>query len=190
MADVFEVLRADHAEVKQMLDELEKTTGATDQSVLEARRQVAERVIIESSRHEAAEEQYFWPAVRQRIPNGDALADHAISQESEAKEVLAKLDKLAADDPEFDKLLGSFIPDCRTHIEFEEARVWPGLRAALTKQEADKLGDQVSKAKQQAPTRPHPHTPASPGVQKAAGPAVGAADRLRDAVTGRGKAES
>ena len=36
-------------------------------------------------------------------------------------------------------------------------------------------------------TRPHPHAPASPGVLKAAGPAVAAAaDKARDAVTGRG----
>jgi hypothetical protein len=32
----------------------------------------------------------------------------------------------------------------------------------------------------------HPHTPASPGVLKAAGPAATAADKARDAVAGRG----
>jgi hypothetical protein len=31
----------------------------------------------------------------------------------------------------------------------------------------------------------HPKTPASPGLLKTAGPAVAAADRLRDAATGR-----
>jgi hypothetical protein len=38
-----------------------------------------------------------------------------------------------------------------------------------------------------APTRPHPHTPPRPGILKAAGPAVGAADRVRDKITGRGQ---
>jgi len=33
----------------------------------------------------------------------------------------------------------------------------------------------------------HPHTPANPAVLKTAGPAVAAADKLRDAVTGRGE---
>jgi hypothetical protein len=32
----------------------------------------------------------------------------------------------------------------------------------------------------------HPHTPPSPGVLKAAGPAVAVADKARDAMTGRG----
>jgi hypothetical protein len=36
------------------------------------------------------------------------------------------------------------------------------------------------------PTWPHPHTPASPGVLKAVGPAAAAADKARDVATGQG----
>jgi hemerythrin-like domain-containing protein len=190
MTDVFAVLHSDHEEVKQMLAGLEQPTAGRDERTLAARTQVAKRLIIESSRHEAVEEQYFWPAVRQHLADGDQLADVAVGQEGEAKEVLAKLDKLTAEDPEFDRVLASFIPDCRAHIEFEETKVWPSLRAALSGEEASKLGEQISGAKEHAPTRPHPHTPASPGVLKTAGPAVAATDKLRDAVTGRGKADS
>jgi hemerythrin-like domain-containing protein len=142
---------------------------------------------MDSSQHEAAEEQYFWPAVRERLPNGNDLADNAIAQEQEAKEALARLDKLDADSEEFDQLIEAFIPAARRHIEFEETRVWPGLRSALSSAEAQDLGDKLSQAKERAPTRPHPHTPASPGVLKTAGPAVAAVDKLRDAVVGRGR---
>ncbi len=38
-----------------------------------------------------------------------------------------------------------------------------------------------------APTRPHPHTPPSPGVLRTAGPVAAAADKARDKVTGRGE---
>jgi len=64
--------------------------------------------------------------------------------------------------------------------------VWPGLRAALNTERAAELGSQIAVGKKTAPTRPHPHTPPSPGMLKAAGPAVAAADKARDAVTGRG----
>ncbi|MGH3409231.1 MAG: hemerythrin domain-containing protein [Streptosporangiaceae bacterium] len=190
MPDAFEVLRADHAEVEQMLAVLEGTPGhaaGAGQTVLAARQEVARRLVMDSSRHEAAEEQYFWPAVRERLADGGDLADQAIAQEQEAKETLARLDKLTASDDEFDQVLDAFIPAARRHIEFEETCVWPGLRQALSAQQARELGDQLEQAREHGPTRPHPHTPASPQVLKTAGPPVAAADKLRDTITGRGR---
>lgn len=187
MADVFGVLATDHAEVKHLLATLELPPAEADELMPGGRTALAERLIIELSRHEVAEEQYFWPAVRQHVADGDDLADRAIAQESQAKEVLAKLDKLTAADPDFDRLTASLIPGCREHIDFEETQVWPSLRAALSPQQAADLGSQITTAKQRGPTRPHPRAPASPGVLKSAGPAVATTDKLRDAVTGRGR---
>jgi hemerythrin-like domain-containing protein len=188
MPDVFEVLSADHAEVKQLLTALEDSGDATtSQLVLDARIAVAQRLVMDSSAHEAAEEQYFWPAVRQHLPNGDKLAEEAISQEGEAKVVLNKLNKLNAGDPEFYQLIDEFIPAARQHIAFEETEVWPALRTALTAEQAAKLGEEVSKAKEHGPTRPHPHTPANPAILKTAGPVAALLDQLRDAASGRGR---
>jgi hemerythrin-like domain-containing protein len=189
MADVFAVLGQDHLEVKRMLAELEKgptkATGATgDQLVL--REKMAEELIIEESRHEALEEMYFWPAVREHLAAGDTLADTATQQEQDAKQVLAELDKLGSGDAEFEKLLGTFIGDAREHIAFEETQVWPGLRTALSPEVAEEIGTKIAEGKKTAPTRPHPHTPPSPGALKTAGPVAAAADRARDKITGRG----
>jgi hemerythrin-like domain-containing protein len=190
MADVFTVLATDHEEVKGMLAELEKgpskATGAS-QDQLARRKKMTDELIISESQHEALEEMYFWPAVRKHHAAGNTLADEATGQEQEAKEVLAKLDKLDASDAEFEELLGTFIGAAREHIEFEETEVWPGLRAVLPAETAAELGGKITEGKKTAPTRPHPHTPASPGVLKAAGPAAAAADKARDAVTGRGR---
>jgi Hemerythrin HHE cation binding domain len=189
MADVFTVLAKDHEEVKGMLAELErgptKASGATEEQLL-LRKKRTEQLVIEESKHEALEEMYFWPAVREHVPGGDALADEATEQETEGKEVLDKLDKLDAGDPDFESLLGRFIRAGREHIEFEETRAWPKARAALSAETAGELGTKIAEGKKTAPTRPHPHTPPSPGVLKAAGPAAAAADKARDAVTGRG----
>jgi hypothetical protein len=190
MADVFDVLAKDHEEVTRMLGELQqgptKQDGATEHE-LQQRKRLTEQLIIEESKHEAVEEMYFWPAVREHLANGNTLADEATGQEQEAKEVLSKLDKLDADDPEFEKLLGAFTTAAREHIAFEELKVWPSLREMLTKTAANELGTTLSQAKKNAPTRPHPHTPGTPGVLKTAGPAAAAADKARDKITGRGE---
>jgi len=189
MADVFTVLAKDHEAVKGMLAELEKgpaRAAGTSEDQLALRKKMAEELIIEESKHEALEEMYFWPVVREHHPAGNTLADEATGQEQEAKQVLAELDGLEAGDPEFEVLLGTFTGAAREHIEFEETEVWPGLRAVLPAEAAAELGSKIADGKKTAPTRPHPHTPPSPGVLKGAGPAVAAADRARDTVTGRG----
>jgi hypothetical protein len=189
MADVFIVLGQDHREVKRMLAELEKgptaATGASEDQ-LALRKKMTEELIIEESKHEALEEMYFWPAVRDHIQSGNTLADEATSQEQAAKQVLADLDKLGSGDADFERLLGKFIMDAREHIEFEETQVWPLLRTALPAETSAELGEKIAEGKKTAPTRPHPHTPSSPGALKAAGPVAAAADKARDKLTGRG----
>jgi hypothetical protein len=85
-----------------------------------------------------------------------------------------------------EQLLGTFTAAAQEHIAFEETRAWPRLRAVLTTQQANELGEALIKAKESGPTRPHPNTPASPGALKATGPAVGLAGKARDKLTGRG----
>jgi hemerythrin-like domain-containing protein len=188
MPSAFDVLAKDHEEVKQMLTELERgpvaATGA-DADQLALRKKMVQQLVIEESRHEAVEEMYFWPAVREHLTDGDDLADQAQDQEQEGKVILDRLDKLDPADEEFEIQLAQFTGAGRAHIAFEETTVWPDLRAALSAEEADKLGRQLEDGKKTAPTRPHPNTPASSGLLKTAGPAVAAADRLRDAATGR-----
>jgi hemerythrin-like domain-containing protein len=189
MANVFDVLRKDHDEIKQALSELE--TGLSgDPPDLDHRtlhEKLVEHLVIEESKHEAVEEEYFWPAVREKLSDGDELADQAVKQEQDAKYVLNDLIGLSAEKPEFEELLRTLIHDGREHIAFEESQVWPKLEQALSAEEADELGDKLVQGKKIAPTRPHPHTPPKPGILKTAGPAVAAADKARDTITGRGK---
>ena len=189
MPSVFEVLSRDHAEVKQLLSELESgptpATGASP-DLLALRKNMAETLVIKESKHEAAEAMHIWPTVRERLPDGGHLADRAISQEQEGKEVLAKLDKAEADDPEFEALLSEFIAAGRDHIAFEESQVWPALQTRLTEAEAGELGGKIEQAKKTGPTRPHPHTPAVPGGLKSAGPVATAVGRARDVMTDTG----
>jgi hypothetical protein len=190
MPDVFQVLKKDHDEVKAMLAELQEgpraSTGATAEQLAFRKRSV-EAVIIEESKHEAAEQMYFWPAVKQLGPDGQRVAEAGLEQEAEADPVLADLDKLQPDDEGFEERLVAFTAAARAHITYEEAHAWPLLRASISADEAQALGDQITRAKKLAPTRPHPHVPPQPGAVKSAGPVAGVADRLRDAVTGRGK---
>lgn len=188
MADIFDLLTTDHEEVKGMLSALEAApganSGATAEQLKERRNQV-DKLIIEESKHEAAEEQYFWPTVRERLPDGEGLADKAIHQETEGKKVLDKLDGMSADNVEFESLLAKFIKAGREHVAFEEEQVWPALKKALNQEECRELGQKFEQAKKLGPTRPHPGTPPNPTVLKTAGAVAGAVDKARDKMSGR-----
>jgi hypothetical protein len=170
---MFTVLARDHEEVEEMLADLEKgpsRAGGVSQDQLALRKKMTERLIIENpgTRRWRRCTSGRLSASTTRRP--DTLADEATGQEQEPKGVLARLDKL---DP--------------GEAEFEETRVWPGLRQVLPAETAGELGSKIAEGKKTAPTRPHPHTPPSTGTLKAVDPAVAAADKARDAVTGRGK---
>jgi hypothetical protein len=83
--------------------------------------------------------------------------------------VLNRLDKLDAGHAAFEELLGMFATAALLHMEFEESQVWPALSERLTAAEAEELGGLIAVAKRAAPTRPHPRTPGTPGVQKTVG---------------------
>jgi hypothetical protein len=190
MPDVFTVLGQDHAEVKQMLDELEngptRVSGAST-AQLQDRKQLAQALIIAESKHEAVEEEFFWPVVRDLSGDGAELARQGTRQEQDAKIALDRLDEADPADDEFEVLVTAAIRDGRAHIAFEEERVWPRLREVLNPAGAEHLGEQLMRGKDTAPTRPHPQVPPRPGVLKATGPVAAIVDRLRDIVTGRGK---
>lgn len=155
MPDVFDVLLKDHEEVKQMLEELQQhQTGADGGGQLARLKKMADKLIAEESKHEAVEEMFFWPAVRDKLDNGDELADQATAQEQQAKQMLSKLDKLDAGDPKFAKLLREFTEDAREHIDFEQTQVWPRMREALSKKEASDIGRKLQEGKKTAPSRP------------------------------------
>ncbi len=179
MTDAIELLRSDHDELRRLLSALETGPVLAKGGPADGGR--AAQLVIAASGHEAIEEQYFWPLVRRRVQNGPRLADEAVSQEQDVKCLLGLLEKHGSDAP-----LRQVIAVTRAHIDFEETQVWPGVQLALSEQELGDLGVQLEQAKRLAPTRPHPHMPCTPEMLKVAAPIAGAADRIRDALGGRG----
>jgi Hemerythrin HHE cation binding domain len=157
MVDAFSVLRRDHEKVERTLASLEDGPNAgsgADQVELVARGRLTQRLIADESGHEAVEQECFWPVVRDRMRGGAALADEAAGQEDDASALLARLGELQAWDDGFEKLLREFITAAREHVAFEETRVWPGLREALSAEEVNELGDNLASAKKTGPRPP------------------------------------
>jgi hypothetical protein len=189
VTDAIAYLTHDHDEVKAMLTRLESmpsaSTGASKEQ-LEERKTIVEQLVIELSKHEAVEEEYFWPTVRESLASGDMMADKALRQEQEGKEALDKLCGMSPDNLDFERTLTSTRQDLLEHIRTEE-EVFAALQGSCSQKQLDELGEKLEKAKKMAPTRPHPHAPNSATGVKMAGAVAAPLDKMRDAATGRGK---
>lgn len=182
--DALTFLSQDHKSVLGMLEALDgapESDGAQRSGLAT----MVNNLIISESQHEAIEEQFFWPAVRRAVQDGDELADQAIAQEEAGKKLLQRLEDGAPGDPDYHEALKEFVKAGREHIKFEQDVVWPRLSAAVDQQELEQLGSKLETAKKVAATRPHPNTPSDSLTQKTMGMGAAVIDHVRDAVTGR-----
>jgi hemerythrin-like domain-containing protein len=180
--DALTFLREDHKSVLGMLEVLDGAPSGTGAQMSGLKTMVTNLIIAESQ-HEAIEEQFFWPAVRDAI--GDGMADEAIAQEQAGKKLLQTLEDKEPGDPEYHDALAEFVKIGREHILYEQDVVWPAFEAVVSREDREKIGEKLEAGKKIAPTRPHPDTPGNETVQKTMGMAAAAMDHVRDAVSGR-----
>ncbi|GAA3140397.1 hemerythrin domain-containing protein [Planomonospora alba] len=181
--DVVAVLTHDHREVEEMFTELERLS----RSETERRRVLTEKVITELVRHSVAEEAYLYPAVRDLVPGGDALADRELAEHAEAEETMKELERTDVSEERHNVLLARLMAEIRAHIQEEENELFPRLRESADAERLEELGRKVEAIKKIAPTRPHPAAPDKPPANKVLGPMTGLVDRMRDALSGRGR---
>lgn len=182
--DALKFLREDHKSVLGMLEVLDgaPTGDGAQRSGLDT---MVTNLVIAEAQHEAIEEQFFWPAVRDALEDGDELADEAIGQEQAGKRLLQRLEDGNPGETDYHDALQEFVKVGREHIRYEQEVVWPKFEAAVSQQDREKLGDKLEAAKKVAPTRPHPDTPGNPLVQKTMGMGAALVDHVRDAASGR-----
>jgi hemerythrin-like domain-containing protein len=182
--DALTFLRQDHKSVLGMLEVLDGAPSGSGAQSSGLDTMVTNLVIAESQ-HEAIEEQFFWPAVRGALEDGDELADAAIEQEQRGKKLLQRLEDGAPSQADYHEALQEFVKAGREHIRYEQEVVWPDFEAAVSRQDLETLGEKLELAKKAAPTRPHPDTPPNPAVQKTMGMGAAIVDHVRDVASGR-----
>ncbi|MEU9487495.1 hemerythrin domain-containing protein [Streptomyces decoyicus] len=180
--DVIAELTTDHREVEELFTQFEDAPPGS-----EARRRLVDALTIELVRHSVAEEQYLYPAVREHLEEGDALADKELADHARVEQLLNDLQQREADDLDFDRLVLKLRTEVTAHVDDEENHLFAQLRNGVHPYVLEQLGDKVRQAKKTAPTRPHPGAPSTPPANKLLAPGLGMVDRVRDYLSGRGK---
>ena len=181
--DVATVLTRDHDQVLALFKQLKTIPGATtggSPAHLSRRKSIADMVSLALSKHETAEQQELWPAVRQLFPHGGSVVERALAQEQEGKSLLQQLNQLEPSDETFDDVVAALEKATRKHVAFED-QVLMTMRLTVPEEARRQLGDRVRRARDDAPTRPRPRAPKRPAkAVKATGAVVAAVDEVRD----------
>lgn len=176
MPDVTTIIENDHREVERLFALYGTTTGAQQKG------EVIDQIRLALAPHAAAEEILVYPAVRRSSVHGDDEASHAIDEHQEIKRLLAEVDGMSDDDPARDAKVLELQRSVEHHVEEEETKVLPLLRAGTEADRLDRMGDLFEQMKPLLPTHPHPLVPGTATAQLLAGPLASVADRIRDLV--------
>jgi hemerythrin superfamily protein len=179
--DAVSVLKNDHRAIEQLFRRLEKSRATSE------RRRLADRIVRELSIHAAIEEQHVYPVLRRRLNGQAPRVLVALEEHHVAKLELSEIEALGPDDERFDAKIHVLIESVRRHVAEEERDLLPAMRRALPPEELRSLGEVLVRAKDSAPTRPHPTAPDQPPGNLIANAGAAAMDRGRDAL-GRGLA--
>jgi hemerythrin superfamily protein len=144
--DAIRLLEQDHKTVEKYFKEFEKLTPQAHKTMADLR----EKIVRELSIHAAIEEQVFYPACREALPD-DSLVLEALEEHHAAKTMLAEIERTPVDHERFRAKMTVLIENVRHHVEEEEEELFPALRSELDADVLREMGETMEKAKETAP---------------------------------------
>jgi hemerythrin superfamily protein len=142
--DAIALLTSDHEDVKELFAEYEDLVNDGDSD--EDRIGLADQICLALTAHATVEEEIFYPAVRAVLADA-ALIDEAVAEHAQAKTLIAQLQAMEADDKRFDSTVQLLQEAVLHHVDDEEGRLFPLVRAQQLDLQA--LGERMAKRKQE-----------------------------------------
>jgi hemerythrin superfamily protein len=177
--DAIELLKHDHRMVEQLFRDYQ--AAASEQQ----KRGVVDILIRELSKHAALEELMFYPFTKHVLSSAEQEIRERLDNHMAVKKLLVELDGVSVEDARADQLMTELERAVDGHVRMDEDDLMPRLQGEADEQALQELGDAIDKAKQLAPTRPHPAAPEEPPALALAAPLATIYDRLRDRLQGR-----
>ncbi len=175
--DALALLKADHRAVEEKFAKFE----ALGPRALKAKSTIVREVIKALSIHASIEEQYVYPAVRERMKAHDSDVLEALEEHHIVKWTLSELQEMEPKDERFDAKFTVLMENVRHHVKEEESTLFPAIRKGFTRTELVELGETLNRAKDAAPSRPHPRAADEPPMNLVSSLLAKPLDSARDA---------
>lgn len=139
--DAISLLKADHRHVEDLLKKFEKAKDEDTQA------EIAAQICEELTAHAQVEEEIFYPAVREAMPELEDLLDEALVEHGSVKQLIADIEELEAGDPLFKArvtVLGEYV---KHHVQEEEKEMMTKVKKSELDLEA--MGAEILERKEE-----------------------------------------
>jgi hypothetical protein len=145
MPDAVEMLKHDHAQVKDLFRQYE----ATGDRAYQKKQRIAEEVFTELEVHTTLEEELFYPAMKRKTDqDGKDLVAEAVEEHHVVTTLMKELKGLDPKDERYDAKFKVLMENVEHHIEEEEGEMFPEAEEVLGDR-LERLGTQMQARKQQ-----------------------------------------
>lgn len=119
--DLIEILREDHLRVDELFGEYANATEPRE------KRRIVEQIYRELIPHAQAEEEVFYPALREAASD-EAIVEEAYSEHAAAKKTLASILSAEPDDLTYDMKVKMLQKEIQHHVREEETEIFQEAR--------------------------------------------------------------
>jgi hemerythrin superfamily protein len=134
---VFEVLKQDHQELKELFD----AAGEADDA--EELEQLFNKIAIRLQMHANIEETIFYPALEPYNPLKDMVAE-ALAEHEDIEALVDDMDELDADSEEFESQLELLMASVEHHVAEEEGEMFRKVIECVDATALENLGKQLA----------------------------------------------
>ena len=146
--DALELLKQDHAKVKELLDKAESAEQGKERTA------IFEKIKTELETHARIEESVFYPAVQKKEELKDKKEElkdmvlESLEEHKQVKTLLREMDNLSKDSEKFEPKLKVLKENVEHHAEEEEeGKMFPKVRKLFSATELQELGAELEAAK-------------------------------------------
>jgi hemerythrin superfamily protein len=143
--DACELLDADHIATKHLFVEYARLAFAMPQESAAERTELAMKICDELTVHAQIEEEIFYPALREAVPETAGQLDEARAEHQEVKEYVAQIQALGQAGPQMDDLVSRLACAVEHHVKEERDELFPKAKANM---DLGALGDQMRERQQ------------------------------------------
>jgi hypothetical protein len=126
--DAIALLTQDHKEVKELFDEFKKFQESEQTGVDDLKQELMDVVCASLSVHAQIEEEIFYPAAREALPDEEDLLNEAEVEHAGAKDLIAQIQDGSADDPMTCAKFIVLSEYIEHHVKEEQGEMFPKVR--------------------------------------------------------------
>ncbi|QJR15460.1 hemerythrin domain-containing protein [Usitatibacter palustris] len=170
--DAIELLKADHAEVKELFEEFKKLQESDEEGTEDLKQALMDAVCSALKVHTQIEEEILYPAARAVLPDEEDLMNEADVEHAGAKDLIAQIEASSAYDAMTCAKFLVLAEQIDHHVEEEHTDMFPKLRKSTMDTKAigvklaarkEELTAEMEKAIAEAPEGLRPSMPPKDG---------------------------